>query len=77
MKVSVKAAETNLSELIDAALAGEEVVIDKDNQTSVKIVPVQKAVQFKLGLLEGKLGDVPDFLEPMSEEDLAAWEGGA
>lgn len=75
MKVSVKAAETNLSELIDAALAGEEVVIDKDNQTSVKIVPVQKAVQFKLGLLEGKLGDVPDFLEPMSEEDLAAWEG--
>ena len=77
MKVSVKAAETNLSELIDAALAGEEVVIDKDSQTSVKIVPVQKAVQFKLGLLEGKLGDVPDFLEPMSEEDLAAWEGAA
>jgi antitoxin (DNA-binding transcriptional repressor) of toxin-antitoxin stability system len=77
MKVSVKAAATNLSELIDAALAGEEVVIDKDSSTAVKIVPVQKAIPFKFGLLAGQLGEVPDFLEPMSEEDLAAWEGAA
>lgn len=75
MKVSVKAAETNLSELIDTALAGEEVFIYKDSQTSVKIVAVHRAKQFKFGLLEGKLGTSPDFLEPMSEEDLAACEG--
>ncbi len=77
MKVSVKAAESSLPELIDAALAGEDVVIDKDDEISVRIVPVQKTKQFKFGLLKGKLGDVPDFLEPMSEEDLAAWEGAA
>ena len=77
MKVSVKAAEANLSELIDAALAGEEVVIGKDNFTAVKIVPVRSAVPFKFGLLAGKVSSVPDFLEPMSEEELAAWEGAA
>ncbi|SMQ86033.1 Antitoxin component of toxin-antitoxin stability system, DNA-binding transcriptional repressor [Devosia lucknowensis] len=77
MKVSVKAAEANLSELIDAALSGEEVVIDKDSSTAVRIVPVQQSMPFKFGLLAGKVGEVPDFLEPMSEEDLAAWEGAA
>ncbi len=77
MKVSVKAAEANLTELIDAALAGEEVVIDKDSSTAVKIVPVRQSMPFKFGLLAGKVGEVPDFLEPMSEEELAAWEGAA
>jgi antitoxin (DNA-binding transcriptional repressor) of toxin-antitoxin stability system len=77
MKVSVQVAESKLSELIDAALAGEEVVIDKDSATAVKIVPIPKKRPFKFGLLEGKVGTVPDFFEPMSEEDLAAWEGGA
>lgn len=76
MKVSVQVAESKLAELIDAALAGEEVVIDKDGLTSVKIVPLQRK-PFKFGLLEGKVGTVPDFFEPMSEEDLSAWEGGA
>lgn len=77
MRVSVKAAATKLPELIDAALAGEEVLIGKDSQSAVKIVPVQKARPFKFGLLAGKVGAVPDFLEPMSGEDLAAWEGAA
>lgn len=77
MKVSVKVAEAKLSELIDAAISGEEVVIDKDSLTSVKIVPIQKLKPFKFGLLQGKVDAVPDFFEPMSEEDLAAWEGAA
>lgn len=77
MKVSVKVAETKLSELIDAAVSGEDVVIDKDSLTSVKIVPIQKQKPFKFGLLKGKVDTVPNFLEPMSEEDLAAWEGAA
>jgi antitoxin (DNA-binding transcriptional repressor) of toxin-antitoxin stability system len=76
MKVSVQIAGAKLSELIDIALSGEEVVIDKDSLTAVKIVPIQKPKPFKFGLLEGKVDKVPDFFEPMSEEDLAAWEGG-
>lgn len=77
MKVSLRIAEAKLSELIDAAISGEEVVIDKDSLTSVRIVPIQKLKPFRFGLLKGKVDTVPDFLEPMSEEDLAAWEGAA
>ena len=30
---------------------------------------------FKFGILEGMLGEGPDWFEPMSEEELALWEG--
>ena len=75
MKVSVQTAGSNLSELIAAAFAGEEVVIDKDGTPIAKIVPIKRN-GFKIGMLEGQLGAVPDFFEPMSEEDLLLWEGG-
>lgn len=77
MKVSVQAAESNLSELIDAAHSGEDVVIARDGQPVARLVPVSvERRTFKFGILEGKLGKMPDFFEPMSEEDLLLWEGG-
>lgn len=77
MQVTVHAAKTNLSKLIEAALAGEEVVIAKGKRPVVKIVPLDTSV-FKIGLLKDKLtGDGPDFFEPMSDEELALWEGDA
>lgn len=74
MKVSVQAAESKLSELIDAALAGEEVVIATDGKPAVKIVPVNKSLV--VGLLRGQIATAPDFFEPMTEDELALWEGG-
>lgn len=76
MKVSVKVAESRLSELIDAALAGEDVVINDDGKPLVKIVPVAHR-RFRIGVLQGQLGSGPDFFEPMSEDELAEWEGVA
>jgi antitoxin (DNA-binding transcriptional repressor) of toxin-antitoxin stability system len=74
MKVSVQAAESSLSKLIDAALSGEEVVIEQSNKPAVKLVPLRSST-FRLGIFNGQFGEGPDFLEPMSEEDLALWEG--
>jgi prevent-host-death family protein len=72
---TVHAAKTNLSKLIEAALAGEEVVIARGAKPVVRLVPVQSK-RFKIGILKDVLtGEIPDFLEPMSEEDLALWEG--
>lgn len=34
-----------------------------------------KAPTFKIGILKDKLGTAPDFLEPLSADELAAWEG--
>lgn len=76
MKVTIHAAKTNLSKLIEAALAGEEVVIARGEKPVVKLVPVEKP-GFKFDLLAGRLtGPIPDFLEPLSEDELALWEGG-
>lgn len=76
MQVSVHAAKTNLSKLIEAALSGEEVVIARVKIPVVKLVPIPKR-KFTIGLLEGQVaGPRPNFFEPMSEEDLALWEGG-
>ena len=75
MQYNVHAAKTNLSKLIDAALAGEEVVIARDSVPAVRLVPVEKK-KFVFGVLKGTVTTVPDFFEPMSEEDLKLWEGG-
>ena len=76
MKVSVQTAASNLSELIDAALAGEEVVIAKGDQPVVKLIAVESR-RFQINMLQGQLGTGPDFFEPMSEDDLKLWEGVA
>jgi prevent-host-death family protein len=75
MQVTIHSAKTNLSKLIEAALAGEEVVIARGKTPVVKLVPVSRS-RFKIGLLEGQLvGPGPDFLAPMDEDELALWEG--
>jgi antitoxin (DNA-binding transcriptional repressor) of toxin-antitoxin stability system len=74
MQFTVHAAKTHLSRLIEAALAGEEVIIAKGKTPVVKIVALPRS-SFKIGVLEGQVGEGPDFFEPMREEDLALWEG--
>ncbi|MBV9509988.1 MAG: type II toxin-antitoxin system prevent-host-death family antitoxin [Caulobacteraceae bacterium] len=73
---TIHAAKTNLSKLIEAALAGEEVVIARGSTPVVRLVPVARGA-FQVGLLKGRLGHGPDFFEPQDGADLRLWEGGA
>ncbi len=74
-KVTVHVAKTQLSRLIEAALSGEDVVIAKGDKPVVRLVPIPQGI-FKFGVLEsGALGDGPDFLSPMDDDELADWEG--
>lgn len=74
-QVTIHAAKTNLSKLIEAALNGEEVVIAKGTKPVVRLVPIARR-PFKIGLLEGQLGQGPDFFEPLPDDELDLWEGG-
>lgn len=77
MQVTIHTAKTNLSKLIEAARAGEEVVIAKGKVPVARIVAIPQT-RFTIGLLKGKVaGAGPDFFEPMSEDELALWEGSA
>jgi prevent-host-death family protein len=72
-------AKTELSELVARAEAGEEIVIARRNKPAVKLVPVgispkKRRVPGALAHLRDVMKDV-DWLEPLSEEELQAWEG--
>ncbi|MGJ3263446.1 MAG: type II toxin-antitoxin system Phd/YefM family antitoxin [Salinarimonas sp.] len=75
MEVSVHEAKTQLSRLIEAALSGERVVIRRGRNPVVELVPIVRK-PFTFGVLPSEVGPGPDFLEPMSEEELSAWEDG-
>ncbi len=74
MQFTVHAAKTQLSKLIDAALAGEEVVIARGAKPAVRLVAIPQS-GFRLGILAGTVGEPPDFLEPLPADDLGLWEG--
>lgn len=74
MQITIHAAKTNLSRLIDAALKGEEVIIARGDQPVVRLVPVVGKKPFKMDLPRFRGVPMPDFLEPMSEEELQLWE---
>lgn len=76
MQVTIHAAKTNLSRLIELAKAGEEIVIAKGKTPVAKIVPIAQT-GFTIGLLKDKVGAGPDFFEPMDETELDLWEGKA
>jgi antitoxin (DNA-binding transcriptional repressor) of toxin-antitoxin stability system len=84
-------AKTQLSKLVERALAGEEVILTRGR----KRVPVAKLVaanapmpageitalpKFKdgkrpIGLYKGQIKIGPEFFEPLPDEELALWEG--
>jgi prevent-host-death family protein len=76
-QVTIHAAKTQLSRLIEAAMSGEDVVIAKGNKPVVRLVPIPQG-KFRIGLLAGQLGEAgPDVFAPLAEDELALWEGGA
>jgi prevent-host-death family protein len=75
MQMNIHAAKTHLSKLIEAAENGEEVIIARDNKPAVRLVPVTAKRTIRYGVIPELVGtEAPDFLEPMSEEELRLWE---
>ena len=74
--VNVHAAKTQLSRLLDAAAAGEEVIIARAGKPVAKLVPIdQTPPPRRLGLLDGKIHVPDDFDDPLPDEILDAFEG--
>jgi len=72
--ITVHAAKTNLSKLIERAEAGEDIIIARGNDPAVKLVPVNPLVQRRFGLYKGLAKVGPEFFEPLPDEELQAWE---
>ena len=74
-QINIAEAKAKLSELIDRALAGEEIVVARAGKPLIRLIPVEQMTQRKPGLLRD--WQVPDdlFLQPADPEDLDAAEG--
>lgn len=71
----VHEAKTNLSKLIERALAGEDVVITRGDTPVVKLVPVEAKPKRVFGSMKDEFKFDESFFDPLPEEELRAWEG--
>lgn len=74
--VTVHAAKTNLSQLLERAEAGEEIIIARGQTPVAKLVPIAEKPKRQFGLFAGQIGVGPEFFEPLSEEELRSWNEG-
>lgn len=73
--ITVHAAKTHLSKLIERACAGEEVVIARGKTPVVRLVPITTAkARRKFGAMRGRARTTKAFFAPLPPEELQAWE---
>lgn len=73
--IPVHAAKTQLSKLIERALAGEDVVICRGSTPVVRLVPVGGVPARTPGAWLGRAALDAAFFEPLPTVELGAWEG--
>lgn len=73
--VGVRDAKTQLSRLLARVEAGEDVVITRRGMPVARLVPYETRGRRRPDVLKGVVA-VPDGLfDPLTEEELRAWEG--
>ncbi|MBN8766988.1 MAG: type II toxin-antitoxin system Phd/YefM family antitoxin [Thiobacillus sp.] len=74
--VNIHEAKTHLSRLLEQVAGGEEIVIAKAGKAIARLVPLDAAPKKRqLGLLKGKLNVPDDFDAPLTNDELALFEG--
>lgn len=76
--VNIHAAKTQLSRLVDAAAAGQEIIIARAGRPVAKLVPLaDPAAKHRrvLGALTGRLHTPADFDAPLPDAVLDGFEG--
>jgi len=73
--VNIYDAKTQLSALVEAAAAGEEIVIARAGKPRAKLVPLRPAVQRRPGRGRGTVWMANDFDAPLPDSLLRAFEG--
>jgi prevent-host-death family protein len=73
--INIHAAKTQLSRLVDAAAAGEEIIIARAGKPVARLVPfTAQSGRRRLGMLAGRLNVPADFDAPLPDEELDRFE---
>lgn len=74
--VNIYDAKTRLSQLVDKAASGEDVIVSRNGKPLVRITRLEEPRRrVKFGLLKGKLTVPKNFDEPLPHDVLAGFEG--
>ena len=75
--INIYDAKTRLSQLVDKAAAGEDVVISRNGKPLARLTRLAgSTVQVRFGVLAGKVRVADDFDAPLPDSVVAAFEGG-
>lgn len=71
--VNVHEAKTHFSRLLEQARAGQEIILAKSGKPYARLVPLaERKGARQPGRLKGRVTDA--FFEPLSDDELSAWE---
>jgi len=74
--INIYEAKTRLSQLVDQAAAGTDVIVARHGKPLVRITRLETPKQtIKFGALKGKMRIAADFDAPLPDEVLAGFEG--
>ncbi len=77
-QINIHEAKTHLSQLVEDAARGEEIVIAKAGKPVARLLGLAAApAPRRTGLLKGRIRIGADFDAPLPEDVFAAFEGGA
>ena len=76
MNVSVHAAKTQLSKLLDLVEDGEAVVIERHGRPVAQLVPVRKRRASPLGAMRGEFAMTEGWERALTDEEAEAFWGG-
>lgn len=74
--VTVHAAKTTLSQLLERAQAGEEIIIARGRVPVARLVPLEPRPTRQFGLYAGQITVGPEFFAPLPADELRLWDGG-
>jgi len=73
--VTIHAAKTHLSRLIEEVTSGEEVVIARGKEPVARLVPIKAEKKGRVfGAMRGRAKVDRRFFEPLPDEEVEAWE---
>lgn len=73
--VTIHEAKTNLSQLLQRASNGEEIIIARGSKPVARLVPFgERKGRRQPGSLKGRLVVNAEFFEPLPNDEISAWE---
>jgi len=75
-QVNLYEAKTQFSKLVDAAIAGEDIIIARAGKPVARLSALEKPVQKRrLGILDGQISIPDDFNAPLPDEVIESFYG--